>query len=117
MPTLPVGGQCGANVAFNATVGSVLRTPMQLGPIMRMPARRTNRVMRSWVARPSGDASAKPAEITTTARPPAAAHSWTVDSTAGAGTAITARSTGAPIALTDGYVRAPSISAADGLTG
>ena len=75
---------------------------MQLGPTIRMPAPRTSRVSRCWAARPSSEASANPAEITTTSRTPAAAQSRTTSSTAGAGTAMTARSTRWPAALTRG---------------
>ena len=33
----PAGGQTGENDAFIRTDGSVLRSPMQFGPIMRIP--------------------------------------------------------------------------------
>jgi hypothetical protein len=39
---LPGVGQWGANVAFSYTAGSVLSTPIQFGPTMRMPALRTS---------------------------------------------------------------------------
>src|SRR4029453_13649953 len=45
------------------------------------------------------------------------AQSATTSRAAAAGTATTARSTGAPIAATDGYARSPAISSARGFTG
>jgi len=36
-PTLPRDGTVAAKVALRRTPGSVLITPMQLGPTMRMP--------------------------------------------------------------------------------
>jgi hypothetical protein len=39
-PTRPAGGAPGENVASRATAGSVLTTPRQFGPTMRMPAAR-----------------------------------------------------------------------------
>ena len=98
MPTFPAGGQVGAKVAFSETAGSVLSTPMQFGPTMRIPERRTRAVSRCCAARPWSDTSAKPDEITTTPRTPAAAQSSTTPSTAAAGTAMIARSTASPIA-------------------
>jgi hypothetical protein len=102
MPMLPAGGHVGAKVAFSATAGSVLRTPMQLGPTIRIPESRTSATRRRSLSRPAPEASPKPAEITTTARTPARAQSATAFSTPAAGTAITARSTGCPIAPTLG---------------
>ena len=75
---------------------------MQFGPTIRIPAPRTSLVRRCCAARPASEASAKPEEITTTPRTPAAAHSSTTPSTAAAGTAMTARSTGFPTASTRG---------------
>src|SRR5512134_1573640 len=100
--TLPAGGNTGLNVAFNRTVSAVDRTPMQLGPIRRIPAPRAIARKRRSTSRPAVDASANPDEITTTARTPAAAQSRTTASTAAAGTATTARSIGAPTAAIDG---------------
>src|SRR4029453_13767158 len=77
MPMFPAGGQVGAKVAFSETAGSVLSTPRQFGPTMRIPEPRTRAVSRCCAARPSADASAKPDEITTTPRTPAPAQSWT----------------------------------------
>jgi len=117
MPTLPAGGSVGANVPLSDTMGSVLITPMQLGPTMRMPEPRTRSRSRACAARPSAEASAKPAEITTTPRAPARAHSLTTSSTAGAGTATMPRSNAWPIAETVGQHFRPSITSALGLTG
>ncbi len=69
------------------------------------------------MSRPSAEVSPKPEEMMTTPRTPARAQSATTSSTARAGTAITARSTGAPIALTRGYARRPWSSVAVGWTG
>ena len=102
MPMLPAGGQVGAKVAFSDMAGSVLSTPRQFGPTMRMPEPRATAVSRCCARRPSSDASAKPAEITTAPRTPAAAQSSITPSTAAAGTATIARSTRSPIAPTRG---------------
>ena len=52
------------------TAESVLMTPMQFGPAIRIPARRIFSSNRSSRFRPSGPVSAKPALITTTAETP-----------------------------------------------
>ena len=75
---------------------------MQLGPTIRMPAARAMVRRRCSLARPWADTSAKPAEMTTTARTPHAAHSLITASTAAEGTVMIARSTAAPTAATDG---------------
>src|SRR5690606_40434777 len=56
-------------------------SPRQLGPIMRMPARRT--IDRSSFSRalPSGPVSEKPALMTTMPRTPFSTHCWTTSST------------------------------------
>src|SRR2546426_3483314 len=59
-------------------------------------------------------ASVWPLEITTTPWAPAVAQSATTSSTAAAGTAMSARSTGAPTALTRGKAGRPLISVACG---
>src|SRR5437867_8849329 len=114
--TDPAGGQAGAKVASRLTAGSVLTTPMQLGPTMRIPRPRTNRASSFWAAAPSDPVSAKPAEITTTALTPRSAHSDTVIGTTAAGTATTARSTGSAIAPRDATVSIPATSPPWGLT-
>jgi nucleotide-binding universal stress UspA family protein len=98
----PAAGHVAANVALSETDGSTLSTPMQFGPTMRSPELRTSRRRRPCAARPSTEASAKPDEMTTTPRTPAAAQSATTSSTPAAGTVMTARSTLAPTALTLG---------------
>jgi hypothetical protein len=115
--TLPAGGQVGAKVASSRTAGSVLSTPMQLGPTMRMPEPRTSSHSRRSASRPAGPVSAKPAEMTTTARTSARAQSATTPATAGAGTAITARSTGSSMAPTVGWAGSPAMVSASGFTG
>ena len=57
----------GEKDAFRWNAGSVLTTPMQLGPTMRMPAVRTRSRIASSCARPSTPVSAKPALMTTIA--------------------------------------------------
>src|SRR5262249_60560214 len=94
----PGAGQGGVTVACGGLAGYVWGTPVQLGQPIRIPAPPTSCTGRVGAARPASDASAKPAEMTTTLRTPADAHSSTTPSTAAAGTATTARSTGAPIA-------------------
>ncbi len=66
---------------------------------------------------PSGPASPKPAEITTTARTPFAAHSRTAPTAASPGTAITASSTGPGTSVTDRYARTDWTTSAAELTG
>ncbi len=112
--TPPAGGQLGAKVALSDV--AVSRTPMQLGPTMRMPAPRTISLRRASTFLPSAEISANPAVITTTPRTPARAHSRSTSSTAGAGTATTTRSTCAPIAVTLGKHFTPWISVACALT-
>jgi hypothetical protein len=92
-PTDPARAWCGANVALSRTPGAVLRTPRQFGPTIRIPAARQTSTSSCWRAAPSDPASAKPEEITTSARAPTAAHSRAIAATCSAGTMITARST------------------------
>src|SRR6266542_2961055 len=63
MATLPLGGKTEENVACMRTFASVLITPMQFGPTMRMPAARTFSRMRSSASRPAAPVSPKPAVI------------------------------------------------------
>ena len=64
----PVRGRVGAKVASMRTAGSVLMTPMQFGPIIRIPYCRTRSP--SWASNlfPTSPVSEKPAVITTNAR-------------------------------------------------
>ncbi len=93
-PTRPCGGYADAKVAFSRTSGSVFRIPMQFGPMSRIPACRHTARSSRWRSRPSSPVSANPAEMTTSPRTPLAAHSRAASTTPGAGTTITARSTG-----------------------
>ncbi len=114
--TLPAGGVAGLNVALRWTSSPSESTPMQFGPTSRMPEARAdarNACSTSW---PLGDASAKPAVITTATRTPAAAHCETASAAAAAGTAMIASSgTGCTSAIDATHGR-PAISVACGLT-
>jgi hypothetical protein len=89
-------------VASSRTPGLVLTIPRQFGPISRIPEERQTASSCRWRSAPSGPVSANPAEITTSARTPAAAHSSAAPTTAWAGTATTARSTGPGTSATEG---------------
>ena len=91
--------------------------PRQLGPTIRMPSPRTLRTSSSWSSFPPGPLSAKPAVSTTRARTPFSAQSSTTESTAGCGTAMTARSTGPGMSFTDGYAGIDETTSALGFTG
>ena len=93
-PTRPGGGRLGPKVAFNLTAESVLRIPMQLGPISRMPEPRQISISSACRAAPSAPVSEKPEEITTRERTPLAAQSRAMVATASLGTTTTASSTG-----------------------
>ena len=101
-PIEPGRAGTGAKVALRLSSGSVLMTPMQLGPIMRTPAART--AARSWRSRstPSPPISEKPAVITTSPFTPLAMHSSTTAWTWSRGTMTTAKSTSSGIADTEG---------------
>ena len=116
-PTLPAIGRNGAKVASIAIAGFVLTTPMQLGPIMRIPLRRAVST-RSCSARPcAASTSAKPAEITTSPCTCFRTQSSTTAATPAAGTHTTARSTGPGTASTVGYACTPATDVAFGLMG
>ena len=74
-PTRPGIAWRAPNVALSRTPGLVFSTPRQLGPTIRMPASRQTSSSSCWRRSPSSPASANPAEITSSARTPAAAHS------------------------------------------
>ncbi len=95
--TFPRDGTEEANVALSRTAGSVLITPMQLGPTMRMPCFLILRASRSSSSAPTGPTSLKPAVITTKPRTPLRPHSSMTRSTLSRGTAMMARSTGSGI--------------------
>ncbi len=90
--TLPCGGSPVEREAFNRMSGSALTSPIELGPIMRIPWPRTLSRSFSCKACPGSSASAKPAVMTRSALTPAAAQSSTTGRTASRGTATTARS-------------------------
>ena len=101
-PTEPGRAGVGAKVALSPTVGAVFSTPRQLGPITRIPDCRQMASSSRWRSAPASPVSAKPEEMTSSARTPAAAHSRATASTSSAGTTTTASSIGAAIALTEG---------------
>ena len=114
--TRPSIGVVGENVAFSAIAGSVLMIPMQLGPIMRIPAARTFARISSSRTRPAVPVSPNPALMTTSALTPFAMQSSTTPLTPAHGTQITARSTSPGMAVTVGNAGTPSIDEAYGCT-
>ena len=106
-PTRPRTGATGVNVAFMLTVGFVFTTPKQFGPTTRIPFRRAT--WTSAACASCSPSSANPLEIRIRPRSPFSAHSLITVSTAPAGTATTARSTGPAMALTLGCASKPSI--------
>ncbi len=98
---MPGGGAVGAKVAFIETAGSVLSTPMQLGPTMRIPYLRTTAISRRSRSTPSPPTSRNPAEITTNPATPAAPHSSATAITCSFGTTIIASSTGSGTSAID----------------
>ena len=113
----PSGGYACANVPLSLNSGSVLMTPMQFGPIMRIPVVRHTSTSSCWRARPSSPVSPKPAEITTIAFTPFSPHSRTTSSTCAAGTTTNASSTSPGISFTSLYATIPCTAALVGLTG
>ena len=97
----PRSGLAAAKEAFNRTPGAVLITPMQLGPTILIPARRTSSRSLPSSAFPSLPASRKPAVITISPRPPLRLHSSTTRSTVCRGTTMTARSTSSGMSRTE----------------
>ena len=116
-PTGPYGGIVGAKVAFIEMPGAPLRTPMQLGPTIRIPWRRTISSSCASLPTPSPPTSANPAVMTTSPFTPFFPHSSAAASTRCFGTTMTASSTGSGIADTLGYARIEWTTAAWGLTG
>jgi hypothetical protein len=98
-PTGPGTARCGANVAFRRTCSSVLSTPKQFGPMIRMPASRHTATSSRWRASPSSPTSRNPAEITSSERTPFVAHSRATSITYSAGTTTTARSISAGMSV------------------
>ncbi len=114
--TPPAGGATGAKVALSATSPAVLSTPRQFGPTSRMPLARQTSSSSAWRARPRAPTSANPAERTTSARTPAAPHSRATWTTAAAGTATTASSTGSGTAAIERYAGRPPTTSSRGWT-
>ena len=92
--TEPGSAGAGVNDASMRTSGSVLITPMQLGPTIRTPAARTRPSTARSNAAPASPPSRKPAVITTRPPTPTARHSSIEAGTASRGTITTARSGG-----------------------
>ncbi len=92
-------------------------TPRQFGPTTRIPCRRA--ASRTWrsSSTPSAPTSLNPALMMITPRTPAWPHSSTSAGTDLGGVTMTARSTGSPIAETDGYAFTPRIAGRVGFTG
>ncbi len=116
-PTRPATGRNGAKVAFIATPGLVLTTPMQFGPIIRIPLRRacSTRSRSAWPWRAS--TSANPAEMTTSPCTPLRTQSSMTAGTFAAGMQTTARSTNPGTASTVGNAGVSAIDVALGLIG
>ena len=91
-PMLPAGAERAAKVAFR--LGPATAMPRQFGPISRAPCERTSASSCSCRSTPSLPISAKPAEMTTSARTPLRSACSAASSTAAPGSEITARSTG-----------------------
>ncbi len=113
----PSGGEAWANVPLSATAGSVLITPMQFGPIIRIPVDLQTSTSSRCSARPSSPVSANPAEITTSAPTPFSAHSLATPSTSAAGTTTNARSTSPGTSRMLGYAATPCTAARDRVDG
>jgi hypothetical protein len=79
--TRPGGGKTCEKVPFMRTSPAAFKTPMQLGPIMRMPWSRTVRISASSRSAPASPASEKLAEMTTATFTPRRADSCTTSST------------------------------------
>ena len=98
-PMFPGGAERDANVALR--LGPATAMPRQFGPISRAPWARTSASSRSWRSIPSLPVSAKPAEMTTSARMSRASACSAASITPAAGTQITATSTGSGISSTE----------------
>ena len=83
----PAGNARGANVAFMPTAEDAI--PRQFGPTSRAPWARTRVSSCSWRSTPSGPVSAKPAEMTQSARVPVRSASSAASSTCSPGRQIT----------------------------
>ena len=100
---LPASGSVVAeNVPCSRNAGSLLITPMQFGPIIRMPYRRTMSRTSASNTAPSSPTSLNPAVMTTMPRTPLRPQDSTCEATKRRGTAMIARSTSSGIASTVG---------------
>ena len=107
-PATPGWGRLAAKVASRPMAGTA--TPKQLGPTSRMPC------LRHTASRSAQAAASRPDAITTSDRTPRWPHCSATPSTAGAGTATTARSAGSGRSSTEARHRSPSICRARGFT-
>ena len=107
-PATPGRSRLAANVASRPMPGTA--TPKQSGPTSRMPCRRHT------ASRSAQAAASSPDVITTSDRTPRWPHCSATPSTAGAGTAMTARSAGSGRSSTESRHRSPSICRARGFT-
>ncbi len=107
----------GTKVAFIETAGSALITPMQLGPIIRIPCPSTTSISRCSSDTPSPPTSRKPAVITMTPFTPTSPHASTAATAWSRGTTITARSTASGTSPMVGYARTERTEGARGFTG
>ena len=98
--TVPGRAMPAAKVALRPVRG--LMTPRQFGPTTRMRPRRASASTCRSSAAPASPVSWNPAEMITAAGTPRSAHAPTTPGTAGAGVAITARSTAAGTSAIDG---------------
>ena len=94
-----------------------MATPSEFGPTRRRPCARTSSNSSRCNSPPSGPASAKPAEITSTARTPTRAASSTTPATSTAGTAITTSSGGSDSSASPRAARVEQTIPPDRLTG
>lgn len=98
-PTLPRTGVVAAKVALRFTSGSVLTTPMQLGPTMRIRCPRNVALSLASNNAPSDPTSLNPAVMTMSPRTPFLPHAVTTESTWSFATVTIAKSTGPGMSL------------------
>ena len=113
----PAAGILRANEAFSWTLGSVLITPKQFGPIMAMPYSAQMSLRRRSRSTPLGPTSRNPAEMTIAERIPFFPHCSKARSTTLAGKTITAWSTSSSISSTYRYARTAQMLRLPGATG
>ncbi len=100
--TLPATGSLAEKEACSRTAGSMFMIPMQLGPTIRILNFLARSTTSRSIAAPAAPVSLKPAVMMTIDCTPLRPQDSTAPSTAGRGTAITARSIGSGMASTDG---------------